>query len=118
MSATKHAVAVLSNDPERIAASDGRATRLTLPAESYDGPELADAPNGPAEIESYTVTFDRDNKPQRSILYLRLADGRRSVAHGESTAELFRLLLEVEGVGLRGTVTAGDGESPNTWKLG
>ena len=118
MSATKHATAVLSNDPERIAASDGRATRLTLPAASYQGPELVDAPSGPAEIESYTVLFDSDSRPECSVLYLRLPDGRRSIAHGENTAELPRLLLEVEGVGLRGTVTAGQGESPNTWKLG
>jgi hypothetical protein len=62
--------------------------------------------------------FDRDNKPERSVLYLRLPDGRRSVAHGEPSAELFRRLLEVEGVGLRGTVTPGQGESPNTFKLG
>ncbi len=117
MSATKHAMAALSNDGQRVAASDGRATRLTLPAASYAGPELALAPSGPAEVESYTVLFDRDNRPQQSVLYLRLPDGRRSIAHGESTAELFRLLLDVEGVGLRGTVTPGSGESPNLWKL-
>jgi acetyl-CoA C-acetyltransferase len=117
MSATKHATAVLSNDSRRIAASDGRATRLSLPPQEFEGPALVDSPSGPAQVESYTVMFDRENKPERSVLYLRLPDGRRSVAHGEPSAELFRLLLEVEGVGLRGTVSPGAGEAPNVFAL-
>jgi acetyl-CoA C-acetyltransferase len=118
MSATKHAIAVLSNDSRRVAAADGRATRVSLPSAEYDGPPLADAPSGPARVESYTVMFDRDNRPERSVLYLRLPDGRRSVAHGEKTPELFQQLLEVEGVGLRGTVSSGAGDKPNQFKLG
>jgi acetyl-CoA C-acetyltransferase len=117
MSATKHALAVLSNDPRRIAASDGRATRVSLPSAEYEGPALVDAPQGPAQVESYTVMFDRDNQPERSVVYLRLPDGRRSVAHGEPNAELFEILLEKEGVGLRGRVTPGAGEAPNTFSL-
>jgi hypothetical protein len=59
--------------------------------------------------------FDRDNEPERAPVYLRLPDGRRSVAHAAPSTELFRTLLEVEGVGLRGTVTPGAGESPNVF---
>jgi acetyl-CoA C-acetyltransferase len=118
MSATKHAAAVLSNDPARIAASAGRASRESLPPERFQGPQLVDSPKGPAQVESYTVMFDRENRPERSVLYLRLPDGRRSVAAGEKSEELFRLLLEVEGVGLRGTVSPGAGEAPNTFRLG
>ena len=117
MSATKHAIAVLSSDAKRAAASDGRATRLSLPPTEFEGPALVDAPSGPAQVESYTVMFDRENKPERSVLYLRLPDGRRSVAHGTPSAELFRLLLEVEGVGLRGTVSPGAGDAPNLFAL-
>jgi len=116
MSATKHAVAVLSTDARRVAASDGRATRVSLPPESFEGPPLVDAPAGPGRIESYTVTFDRDNKPEKAVLYLRLPDGRRSLAHGAPSEALFRQLLEVEGVGLRGTVSPGAGEAPNVFE--
>jgi hypothetical protein len=116
MSATKHAMAALSTDARRIAASDGRSTKLTLPTEQYEGPRLVDAPDGAAEIESYTVTFDRDNKPEKSMLYLRLPDGRRSVANGEPSDALFRQLLEVEGVGARGRVTPGKGTDPNLFR--
>ncbi|MEX2207346.1 MAG: hypothetical protein WEF50_14045 [Myxococcota bacterium] len=117
MSATKHAMAALSTDPQRVAASDGRSSKLTLPKEQYEGPALVDAPGGAAEIESYTVTFDRDNAPEKSMLYLRLPDGRRSVANGDKSDALFRLLLEVEGVGVRGRVTPGAGKEPNVFRL-
>ena len=116
MSATKHAVAVLSTDPARVAAADGRATRLSLAPAAFEGPPLVDAPAGPARVESYTVMFDRDNRPEHAVVYLRLPDGRRSVARGVPSAELWRQLLEVEGVGLHGTVSPGAGDAPNLWQ--
>ncbi|HTO08249.1 MAG TPA: hypothetical protein VMR86_14465 [Myxococcota bacterium] len=118
MSATKHAIAVLSTDPARIAGSAGRASRESLTPEDFEGPALVDSPRGAVQVETYTVMFDRDNKPERSVLYLRLPDGRRSVAQGEKSDELFRRLLEVEGVGLRGTVSPGAGDAPNVFSLG
>src|SRR5262249_61480955 len=95
----------------------GRPGRASLAPEASAGPPLVDSPKGPAQIETYTVMFDRENRPQRSALYLRLPDGRRSVAQGEKSDSLFRLLLEVEGVGLRGTVSPGAGEAPHVLSL-
>ena len=117
MSATKHAMAALSTDARRIAAADGRSSKLTLPTDQLAGPAQVDAPEGPAEIESYTVSFDRENRPDKSMLYLRLPDGRRSLANGEKSDALLRLLLEVEGVGVRGRVTAGRDNAPNVFAL-
>ncbi len=117
MSATKHAIAVLSTNPERRAAAEGLASKLTLPNDRFQGPALVDAPEGPAEIESYTVRFDRENRPEQSMLYLRLPDGRRSLANGEKSEALYRLLLEVEGVGVRGRVTPGRENAPNVFSL-
>jgi len=115
MSATKHAIAVLSTDRARIEAADHRASKVELPKDRFEGPALVDAPEGPAEIESYTVRFDRDGRPEQSMIYLRLPDGRRSVAVGEQSDALFRLLLEVEGVGVRGRVTPGVANAPNVF---
>jgi len=117
MSATKHAIAVLSTDPQRVAAAEGRASKVALPTSRLVGPALVDAPDGPAEIESYTVRFGRDNRPEQTMLYLRLPDGRRSLANGEKSDALLRLLLEVEGVGVRGRVTAGRENAPNVFAL-
>lgn len=117
MSATKHVISVLSTDPLRIEAAEHRASTVALPKDQFEGPAIVDAPEGPAEIESYTVRFDREGRPERSMIYLRLPDGRRSVANGETSEALFRLLLEVEGVGVRGRVTPGAANSPNLFAL-
>jgi acetyl-CoA C-acetyltransferase len=117
MSAAKHAVNVLSNDPARIAAADGEAPDIELPPEELSGPEIAEAPEGPGAIETYTVAFDRENRPQSSRLIVRLDDGRRTVAHGEETPAAFARLTESEGVGLRGSVRPGRGDEPNRFTL-
>jgi acetyl-CoA C-acetyltransferase len=117
MSAAKHAVNIFSTDPGRIAAADGEAPRIQLPAEELSGPEIVEAPEGPGTIESYTVAFDRENHPETSRLILRLDDGRRTIAHGEQTPAAFARLIESEGVGLRGSVRPGHGEEPNRFEL-
>jgi acetyl-CoA C-acetyltransferase len=104
MSASKHAVSLFSTDPARIAAADGEAPHIELPAEEFSAPEIADAPEGPGRIESYTVAFDRESRPQTSRLIVRLDDERRTVAHGEESPSAFARLIEGEGVGLRGSV--------------
>lgn len=113
MTATKHVIAVLATDPARIAAADAGITDLELPPELVTGPELVDFASGAAEVETYTVEFDREGRPHRSVVVLRLEDGRRTVAQGEPTPLGFSRLLEQEGVGLRGKVTPGEGAGPN-----
>jgi len=117
MSASKHAVNLFSTDPARIAAADGETPQIQLPAEEFSGPEIAEAPEGPGTIETYTVAFDRENHPQTSRLIVGLDDGRRTVAHGEQTPAAFARLIESEGVGLRGSVTPGQGGEPNRFEL-
>jgi acetyl-CoA C-acetyltransferase len=118
MTATKHAIVALSTDPARVAASDGGVSEIELPVELRDGPALVERPEGPAVIESYTVAFDRSNQPERSIVLLRLEDGRRALANGRHTPEELRALTGSEGVGLRGRVTPGAADAPNVFALG
>jgi acetyl-CoA C-acetyltransferase len=113
MTATKHAVCALANDPRRVAASDGRATAVELPPAEKNGPPLVDRPSGKASVESYTVLFDRANQPTHSIFLLRLADGRRSLALGPTTPDAIARVTTREGVGITGTVTPGEGDAPN-----
>lgn len=113
MTATKHAVCALSNDPQRVAASDGRAAAVELPPAEKNGPPLVERPSGKATVESYTVLFDRANQPSQSIFMLRLADGRRSLALGPTSPAAIERVTKREGVGLVGTVVPGDGDAPN-----
>jgi acetyl-CoA C-acetyltransferase len=104
MTATKHAVSVLSSDPARMTPASGRATsNLPVPDKVRCGPPLIERPAaGPATIETYTVEYGHDGLPVRSIIVLRLADGRRTIANGE-LADVAALVNE-EGVGKRGWV--------------
>jgi acetyl-CoA C-acetyltransferase len=117
MTATKHAVSVLSNDPARVVASTGRASpHLPIPDKINFGPPLVDEPpTGHAQVESYTVEFDRQGRPVRSIFVLKLPDGRRTVANGD-LHDVTTLLTE-EGVGKRGWVEAGAEGAPNRFVL-
>jgi acetyl-CoA C-acetyltransferase len=117
MIVAKHAISVLSHDPKRGARASGRSRKEELPANERTGPPLADAPEGPGRIETYTVEFNRENTPMRSILIVRLDDGRRTVANGETTAPAFARLLEHEGVGARGRVSPGRETAPNLFVL-
>jgi hypothetical protein len=116
MTATKHALCALSNDARRVAASDGRATVVELPPELKNGPPLLERPRGRAVVESYTVLFDRANRPERSIFLLRLADGGRTLANGTTAGAALARILEREGVGLAGEVTPGEGDQPNQFR--
>lgn len=117
MSAAKHGVNLFSTDPARIAAADGETPQIELSTEELSGLNIADAPEGPGTIETYTVAFDRENRPQSSRLIVGLDDGRRTVAHGEPTAAVFARLTGSEGVGLRGWVTPGHEGAPNRFRL-
>ena len=114
MTATKHAVSILADRPD---GATGRARVVELPEAERTGPPLVDAPEGPGRIETYTVEFDRENRPQRSMIVVRLDDGTRTLALGEPKAEVFSRLLDQEGVGARGHVTPGTDEKPNTFIL-
>ena len=59
------------------------------------------------------MLFDRANAPRQSIFLLRLADGARTLAHGPISPAALARVLEREGVGLRGRVSAGEGDAPN-----
>jgi len=118
MTATKHAMCALSNDPRRIAAADGLASAVELPSAEKNGPPLVDHPRGHARVESYTVLFDRANQPTQSIFLLRLEDGRRTLALGDVAPATLERVMRHEGVGLRGVVTAGEGDAPNRFAPG
>jgi hypothetical protein len=118
MSSTKHAVAILSSDADRRAAAEGCAREIEMPDELVSGPELVDHPaEGLAEIETYTVHFEKDNTPGLGIVVLRLEDGRRSMAHIESKPAEFAKLLDSEGVGRRGIVRPGEESEPNRFEI-
>ncbi len=113
MTATKHAVSVLSTDAGRSAAASGHASsNLAVPDKLRLGPRLVETPAaGPATIETYTIEYRRDGQPERTMLVLRLPDGGRTVANGD-LADV-RDMVTREAVGRRGRVMPGPDGGPN-----
>lgn len=102
--ATKHAVGVYGRRPpsgtwERTDPALDQTELDRLPR-----PELVDAADGPATVETYTVVYDRDGKPERGIVIGRLDDGRRFIANTPSDLGLLESMTVSEFVGERGTV--------------
>ena len=107
MTATKHAYNVLSSDRLQWEAADGLATKVTLDDADKIGPDLVDEVSGSGIIETYTVEHDRTGAAVRTIVVVRLDDGRRTVGNGTCTDEEVRVLMTSEGIGRRVAITAG-----------
>jgi acetyl-CoA C-acetyltransferase len=92
---TKHANAILSTDPPSrpYAHLNPQAEVDALPRR-----RIAPAVDAEAPIESYTVVFDRDGAPSRSIVSGLLTDGSRALA-SSADRETADSLLGSEGAG-------------------
>lgn len=114
---TKHHALVVGRDPGPaggVPPADDRAARQAALDATRLPVEVAEAPDGPATVETSTVLHDRDGAPMRGIVVGRLDDGRRFVAN---TADLDALLdPAVEPAGRRGVVRAGDGANRFEWR--
>lgn len=93
--ATKHAVSLWSTRPPEA------GYRWESPQAEVDArPQRAPASDfaGMAEVETYTVVFDRENQPELGILALLTPDGRRTWGNVTDVDALWALTRE-EGCG-------------------
>lgn len=67
-------------------------------------PPLAEAPDGPATVETYTVVFNQAGEPERGIVVGRLDSGQRFFANTEPDPSLLKAMCRQEFVGQRGLV--------------
>ena len=114
---TKHAAGVYSTTPK-----DGEWYRPEMTADQQEidampHPELAEQPDGPATIETYTVMHDRAGKPDYGIVIGRLEDGRRCIANVAGDAALLEGMTKREMVGARGRVRHDETSGKNMFEL-
>lgn len=101
--ATKHAVGVYSTrPPERGFASENVQAEVDALEKLHEAPEAT----GPAEVESFTVVYDRDGQPERGIVACRTGPDARTWANLTDADELAEL-VGAEEPGWRGTLRAG-----------
>ncbi|MBY0280143.1 acetyl-CoA acetyltransferase [Candidatus Binatia bacterium] len=113
---TKHAIGVYGTEPVPQP-SDAAAGSLQPALDAMPSPELAEQPDGPATIETYTIAHGRGGEPERGIVIGRLADGRRFLAALDGERADLEGLEREEGVGRTGRVTPG-GNGANLFRLG
>jgi acetyl-CoA C-acetyltransferase len=111
MAASKFTASVIANDPRLIAGATC-ATRDRVDCDRQ-GPPVVDAVDGPAVIDTYTIEYDRENRPARAILVLRLPDGSRTMANGPANGDFCAALLAREPIGRAGLVKHDAGTQTN-----
>jgi acetyl-CoA C-acetyltransferase len=99
MACSKHDWSVLTAGPGSTEVADHAGTV---------GSPVEEAPDrgGPGRVAGYTVLWDRAG-PTRSVFYLDLPGGRRTVANGPDDAEWFGWLEAHDPMGAEGTVEVG-----------
>jgi acetyl-CoA C-acetyltransferase len=103
---TKHSAGIYSTTPTRGAwrREDPKSYQKDIDAMAH--PEVVEAPNGAATVETYTVVTDRRGK-RFGLIVGRLADGKRFLAHTPDDDETLNWMMREEMLGRPGTVTAG-----------
>ena len=69
---SKHSAGIYSTTPVTQAWQRPAPSTYQAQIENLSAPPLVQAPHGKAQIETYTVTFGRDGKPERGIVIGRL----------------------------------------------
>ncbi|MDY6933782.1 MAG: acetyl-CoA acetyltransferase, partial [Spirochaetota bacterium] len=113
---TKHAAGIYSGiEPQRPWDRSGFPD-IQQKIEDMDSPEICEAPEGPATVETYTVIHDRQGKPDNAIIIARLDDARRCWAKTKDDQELLLSMGKEEFIGKKGFVSPGN-NSPNIMRF-
>jgi len=104
---TKHSAGIYSTTPTAGAwtREDPKTYQKDIDAEPH--PQVIEAPNGAATVETYTVVTDRRGK-RFGLIVGRLDDGKRFLAHTPDDDETLNWMMREEMLGRRGTVSAGE----------
>jgi acetyl-CoA C-acetyltransferase len=104
---TKHSAGIYSTDPPRgdWVHTDPKIDQAVVEAEPH--PRVIEEPSGAANVETYTVLFDRDGAPERGIVIGRTAPGGRFIANTLPERRILEPMTRHEMVGASGTVRAG-----------
>lgn len=103
---TKHSATVWSTDPNPNQPTSNSEVQPTTGPEPLPVIEQA---NGDAVVDSYTVNYSRDGKPEQGIVLGHLvSSGERFIANVEADQSILDNFVANEAVGRSGTVNYGE----------
>jgi acetyl-CoA C-acetyltransferase len=107
---TKHSMALYSTEKpdHRWQPIDSSALQAKIEADNRR--RAAADPAGPATLESFTVTYDR-NGPAKGIIIALNQNGERIIANTENNAAIFERLTSQDMIGCDGRVRCNDGQN-------
>lgn len=107
---TKHAMGIYSTEPVKGAWARRGKSEYQSEIDNLAAPEITEAPNGKATVETYTVVHGREGV-RFGIVIGRDSEGRRFVANTDNAPETVTLMETSDTViGRTGTVTSGEGQ--------
>jgi acetyl-CoA C-acetyltransferase len=108
---TKHSALVLAGSPGETSAEPafGEVWGETSPEATEPEVITQEEANGDASVETYTMIFDREGRPQRGIVIGRLDHGPRFLANTPDDLQLNEQIVADEFVGQKGRVRHEDG---------
>jgi acetyl-CoA C-acetyltransferase len=109
---TKHSLGIYGGREPEEPWNRGSLPPIQERIDGMESPELCLSPEGPAVVETYTVTHDRGNEPDYSVVIARLENGQRCFAQTDEDRDLLLAMERSEFVGKKGFIRKGDGE-PN-----
>jgi acetyl-CoA C-acetyltransferase len=114
---TTHAVGVYGTAPSENGwrRPDAEADQREIDAAPH--PQLAERPDGPATIETYTVVHDREGEPDYAIVIGRLEDGSRFIANTAQDRSLLETMVDTEMIGVAGNVRHDNASEKNIFAL-
>lgn len=106
---TKHSAAVCSTRPPKDNAATTADIRLCQrDVDQRPKHDIHPTPTGRATVETYTVIYDRDNKPGKGIVIGKEENGKRFAALIPSDPSLFSAMIREDFCGVTGTVVSQD----------
>lgn len=101
---TKHSAGIYSTEPPPRAFAPADPALLQAELDAIPHPPLVDLADGPATVETYTVSHDGKG-PVNAVVIGRLADGSRFIANTPADAGLWQAMQAEDFLGRRGRVS-------------
>ena len=104
---TKHALGIYSTAPPGRPFAFQDSTALDTRISAMRHPKFDPEAEGEGVVETFTVMFDREGKPERGLVLGTLTTGKRFIADVPKDIELLEQMTVEDPIGLKGTVTRG-----------
>merc|ERR1740129_433117 len=116
--ASKHSAGLYSASPPQRPFMLPALDRLQAEVNAMPSAKFTDSPQAEAMVETFTVQHNKDNRPSRGVIFVRLrASGERFIAIVDDDPSVYALMMQEDIIGRQGRVVAGEKGQPNRFRF-